>query len=242
MFFKFCATLAFPSTFHFPAARSCPLSWISNSSFLPLCSTTRKVTHRSVQSVLLSLLSRSSSAKSSVLSIFPHEALASNTCASTRPAGFITSSIYSASNNARVLCRFPKRESCARPPTLEEVLNLINGLDGQYEMELQVRVGPVYARAQVLVAPLSMSFTDTHSRSEGTASTTSSVSSAPSSTNLSDTSSTRMYSSQLRTGPPRRHGKSPATGFEPLYLQKLRQDNERRLRCKSPSLTAAAST
>lgn len=70
------------------------------------------------------------------------------------------------------------------------------------------------------------------SRSEGTASTTSSVSSAPSTITLSDTSSMRHYSNSSMPAL-RRHGKSPVTTFEPLYLRKLRQDDERRLRRKS---------
>ena len=102
-------------------------------------------------------------------------------------------------------------------------------------------------------------------RSEGTASTASSIASSETSSianvvpaanrtasalsrgTLTHASSSygprTMHSSHGGNGAPRRHGKAPASatsGFEPLYMQKLRQDNERRAKIEHAQRRAEA--
>lgn len=103
-------------------------------------------------------------------------------------------------------------------------------------------------------------------RSEGTASTASSIASSETSSiangvpaalpvgpsSLARPSTTHahsgygaraMHSSHGGNGAPRRQGKSPAHGpnsFEPLYMRKLRQDNERRARIEHEQRRADA--
>ena len=108
-------------------------------------------------------------------------------------------------------------------------------------------------------------------RSEGTASTASSIASSETSSiangipsashqpsslsrglpvhssSSSSFGSRAMHSSHGGNGAPRRHGKSPATGpvgsaagFEPLYMRKLRQDNERRAKIETAQRRADA--